>query len=90
MRIDTSGNLLVGATGTAKGKVHIQGGVANSGVSYVYYSISGGAPLTGYVSNTSTTWSLWCSDRIGAQEFNAYSDKRLKENIRSISFTIFP
>jgi hypothetical protein len=83
MRIDSSGNLLVGTT-SSTAKLTVNGYVAFTGQSYAYYAQLAGAATTGYVASGSGNWSIWCSDRVSATEFNARSDARLKKDVTNI------
>jgi hypothetical protein len=82
-RFDTSGNLLVGTT-SSTAKLTVNGYVAFTGQSYAYYAQLAGAATTGYVASGSGNWSIWCSDRVSATEFNARSDARLKKDVTNI------
>lgn len=83
MRIDSSGNVLIGTT-TANGKITVQGGVTLTGQNYAYYAESGGATSTGYLSGETVSNSIWTSGRISSTEFNARSDGRLKKDVTPI------
>lgn len=83
MRIDSSGNLLVGTT-TAAGKITVDGTVTLTNQAYAYYAQSGGAAVTGYATGQNVGVSIWTSDRVSSTEFNARSDGRLKKDITPI------
>ena len=77
MRIDSSGNLLVGTTNTTKTNTgfRVESGVANTsrgstGSFFEFYDTSSGSRV-GYISNSGGTATL----------YNTTSDQRLKENI---------
>ena len=85
MRIDSSGNLLVGATGTANGKVHISGSVVYTVPATFSASIGANADwATGYGSQA-INLSLWASSGIGGVSVYNVSDRRLKEQISPLT-----
>lgn len=83
MRIDANGNLLVGTT-SSTAKLTVNGYVTFTGQSYAYYAQLAGTATTGYVASGEGNWSIWCSDRVSATEFNARSDARLKKDVTNI------
>lgn len=83
MRIDSSGNLLVGTT-TAAGKITVDGTVTLTNQAYAYYALSGTSTATGYASGQTVGVSIWTNDRVSSTEFNARSDARLKKDVASI------
>ena len=83
MRIDSSGNLLVGTT-SPSGKVTINGSYTLNNQNYAYFALSGTSAVSGYITNQSSAYSLWASNRISAEEFNARSDARMKKEITPI------
>ena len=85
MRIDSSGNLLVGTSTNPLGKLTVSGSVAVGGQDYAYYARSGSSTFTGFISGAGGTYSIWASDRVSASEFNARSDARLKKDVAGIT-----
>lgn len=83
MRIDTSGNLLVGTT-TASGKITVDGTVSLTNQNYAYFALSGTTAVSGYGAGQNVGVSIWTSDRVSSTEFNARSDARLKKNVTPI------
>lgn len=82
MRIDSSGNLLVGTT-TAAGKITVDGTVTLTNQAYAYYALSGTSTATGYASGQTVGVSIWTNDRVSSTEFNARSDARLKKTLQA-------
>ena len=81
MRINPNGRIGIGTNNPTKGKVEINGGVGNA-FSYGYLNGSGNTGSnSGSINNQ---YSLYASHRIAAEEFNAFSDMRIK-NIDGIS-----
>jgi hypothetical protein len=79
------GNIGIGGTAT-NAKVHIHGGKSRSSFNFGWLKASA-VEETGYTYNPSgnpMSYSLWGADRIGAHEFHAFSDARIK-NIQGIS-----
>ena len=86
MTLDASGNLLVGTT-SPSGKITINGSYTLNNQNYAYFALSGTTAVTGYAPNQSSAYSLWASNRISAEEFNARSDARMKKEITPIPTT---
>lgn len=84
--VDNSTNVGIGITPT-KAKLEVFGNVNNQPQScFAFYARSGGCNgsiATGTASGV-TAYSIYASDRIMASEFNAFSDKRIK-NILGLS-----
>lgn len=83
MMITTGGAVGIGTTNPTRGWLEINSATTypSSGTGYRYYNNS----TTGNSSTSSSTnYSLYASERIGASEFNAFSDRRIK-NIIGIS-----
>jgi hypothetical protein len=85
MRIDTSGNLLVGATGTANGKVHINGSVVYSVPATFSGSIGSNADWATGFGAQAINLSLWASSGIGGVSVYNVSDRRLKKDIQTLT-----
>ncbi|MGX7668652.1 tail fiber domain-containing protein [Flavobacterium pedocola] len=79
MRIHSNGNVGIGSTAPIQAKLVIIG-TQDSTLSYGYLQSDG---TTGTSSGTSG-YSIYASGKIAATEFNAFSDKRIK-NIKGIS-----
>ena len=75
-----AGNVGIGTTTPTSAKVQIDG-FQNAIIAYGYLNSSGG---TGAMASTSNAYSLYASHRIAASEFNAFSDRRIK-NVKGIS-----
>lgn len=80
------GKVGIGTINPTKAKLEVSGFVANQPQScFAFYARSGacnGSPATGS-SNGITNYSIYASDRIMASEFNAFSDKRIKNNFNA-------
>jgi hypothetical protein len=85
MRIDSSGNLLVGTTGTANGKVHISGSVVYTVPATFSASIGANAAWTTGYGSQAINLSLWASSGIGGVSVYNVSDRRLKEQISPLT-----
>ena len=84
MRIDSSGRVMIGATGNSKnGQLEVIGG-GTSSATFAYFTKSGASAVSG-VTTASNTWGIYTNNFILAQEFDALSDARLKENIVDLS-----
>ena len=83
MRINNGGNISIGTT-TVNARLTVDGSVTLTNQAYAYYAQSGGAAITGYVTGQSSAYSIWASNRISAEEFNARSDRRLKKGVAEI------
>ena len=68
-----------GTTAVTKGLVQIEGFVNYNGGNFGYFN--GNANTGTYTSPTGADYSIWASHRIAANEFNAFSDKRIKNVI---------
>jgi hypothetical protein len=68
----------IGTRTPTKGKLEINGSASNT-LSYGYLNSSGNI---GRVTNGTSNFSLYASDRIAASEFNAFSDRRIKNVLR--------
>ncbi|GCL56492.1 phage tail Collar [Microcystis aeruginosa NIES-3806] len=77
MTLNTSGNLVIGTTDLIKGKLHIEGSVNYQSQSYRYFVNR--SDSNNIAKNSTGSYSLYASDRIGCVEFNAFSDLRIKE-----------
>ena len=86
-RIDSSGNLLVGASGTANGKVHINGSVVYTVPATFSASIGANAAWTTGYGSQAINLSLWASSGIGGVSVYNVSDRRLKEQITQLTGT---
>ena len=87
MRIDSSGNLLVGTSGTANGKVHINGSVVYTVPATFSASIGANAAWTTGYGSQAINLSLWASSGIGGVSVYNVSDRRLKEQITQLTGT---
>jgi len=85
MRIDSNGNLLVGATGTANGKVHINGSVVYTVPATFSASIGSNASWTTGYGSQAINLSLWASSGIGGVSVYNVSDRRLKKDIQQLT-----
>ncbi|MBP7346387.1 MAG: tail fiber domain-containing protein [Sediminibacterium sp.] len=74
-----------GTTAVTKGLVQIEGFVNYNGGNFGYFNGSAGTGT--YTSPTGADYSIWASHRIAANEFNAFSDKRIKNVIGVTSNT---
>ena len=72
-----NGNIGVGTSTPTQAKLVVNGAVNTSNGSFAFYAQSGGSPLSGSGFG-SGNFSIYASDRIGASEFNAFSDERIK------------
>ncbi len=81
--LTVNGSLGIGTTNPSHAKVEISGSTTypTNGTSYGYLNSSGN---TGTSSTSNTLYSLYASARIAASEFNAFSDRRIK-NIQGVS-----
>jgi hypothetical protein len=79
MRIDSSGNLLVGTTGVA-GRISVNyAGLTSVGIGFVDTSTTGTTQAATFVKNSSQVGSITTSNT--ATAYNTSSDYRLKENV---------
>ena len=93
MTLTSAGRLGIGTTSPTKGLVEINGGVTASSSNHGSYwnsrfgfLNSGGSTgkSNNNLSSYTVSYSLWASGRIASEEFNAFSDERIK-NIEGIS-----
>lgn len=84
MRIDSSGRVMIGATSNAKGALLEVVGGGSSSATFAYFAKSGALAVSG-VTTASNTWGIYTNNFVLAQEFDALSDARLKENIADLS-----
>ncbi len=84
--LDGNGNVGIGTNAPNNAKLVISGGTATPLIYYNYLSDpTSGAPATGYVNTIqNNTFSLWATGYVAAQEFNAFSDQRIKD-IKGVS-----
>ncbi|MBP6732686.1 MAG: tail fiber domain-containing protein, partial [Chitinophagales bacterium] len=80
MRVTSAGNVGLGTNNPTQAMLVVNGSQNNT-LAYGYLNSSGG---TGTIGSSSNAYSIYASARIAATEFNAYSDKRIK-NILGIS-----
>jgi hypothetical protein len=80
--INPLGYVGIGTSNPTRAKVEIAGGPTLSNGAYAFYARNGGngAVFTGTASDTDL-FSIYATGRIGASEFNAFSDKRIKSVI---------
>ncbi len=77
MRLKPSGNVGIGTTDPTRGKVHIEGSVNfGNSTGYRYLRRDGVFDNAGVYN---APYSLYANSFIGCQEFNAFSDLRIKE-----------
>ncbi len=84
-RVDSAGNLLVGASGTANGKVHISGSVIYTVPATFSASIGNNAAWTTGFGSQAINLSLWASSGIGGVSVYNVSDRRLKKDIKQLT-----
>jgi len=72
-----NGNIGVGTSTPTQAKLVVSGSTNTNNGSFAFYAENGGAPLSGSGFG-SGNFSIYASDRIGASEFNAFSDARIK------------
>ena len=78
--LGNNANVGIGTSSPSKAKLEIQGFASDSLGNFGYLNSSGS---TG-VANGTSPYSIYASDRIAASEFNAHSDRRIK-NIKGLS-----
>jgi hypothetical protein len=88
MRLDFAGNLSIGSTATPKGKLYVSGGVSSDNGNFAFYAKNGAdqsdfGPTSGTIGGAQP-FSIYAENRVGASEFNAFSDARIK-NVKGAS-----
>ena len=76
--LTVNGKMGIGTTTPTQAKFVVNGNASNT-LSYGYLN-SGGS--TGTITNSTNNYSIYASDRIAATEFNAFSDRRIKQILR--------
>ncbi len=83
MVIEHNGNVGIGTTNASRAKLVVNGSVTYSNGTYGYLNSGGG---TGFYSTaSSSTTSIWASGRVVSSEFNAVSDRRIKNTITQVN-----
>lgn len=72
-----NGNIGVGTSTPTQAKLVVNGATNANNGSFAFYAENGGNPLSGSGFG-SGNFSIYASNRIGASEFNAFSDERIK------------
>jgi hypothetical protein len=84
MRINADRRVSIGTT-AVNALLTVDGeGPALTNQSFVYYASTGSGQSIGYASGQTITNTIWVSGRVSASEFNARSDRRLKNEIAPI------
>jgi hypothetical protein len=73
-----SGNVGIGATTPTQARLVVNGSLGNT-LSYGYLNSGGNV---GTCANCAADYSIYANQRIAASEFNAFSDRRIKKNLR--------
>ena len=84
-----AGNVGVGVISASKARIEVSGGVSfkpNPSLSFRFINGSSSSIGSSNTTNSSATYSIWASNAIGASEFHAFSDARLK----NIKYKITP
>ncbi len=71
----TNNRVGIGTTNPTNGRLHVE---SSYGVGFSYGFLSGGGN-TGYCGNCGGEVSIWAQRRVAAEEFNAFSDARIKD-----------
>ena len=72
-----NGRIGIGTTNPLNGRLHVE---SSYGVGFSYGYLAGNGS-TGYCGNCGGEVSIWAQRRVAAEEFNAFSDARIKEVI---------
>jgi hypothetical protein len=76
-----AGNVGVGLTSPTKARIEVSGGVSykpSPSLSFRFINGSSSTIGSSNTTNSTATYSIWVSNAIGASEFHAFSDERLK------------
>lgn len=84
MRVHADGNVSIGTTAAAA-RLTVDGqGPQLTNQDFAFYARSGSSTNIGYIGGQTINNSIWASNRVSAEEFNARSDGRLKKDVTPI------